>query len=345
LLQFVDKEINLAQGEACENNLWENIQEEDMAAMVKRALLSIDGGGIRGIIPLCALIELEKQIGKPARQIFSMMAGTSTGSIIAGGLAMGSSAEKLLELYQSLAQEVFRFDLLSFTVELGSYRYRIQPLADLLQRYLGDITLNQLPIDIMIPATRVSDGKPWYFVRDTQNNAGTTGKLHLVDCMTASAAAPTYFEPYDVPGIGVCVDGGLGIAGNPIYQACVEAFYYTPSGVYVPAETTVISLGTGHFPPAAAPKNLIEWVSWVVGELLHVPADQQTELVLRHFQTAGTTRINPQLPRAIGMDDVTGIPDLIKIGQELASHLDWQAILAGQMAIQPKPVHSTRDQP
>ena len=315
-----------------------------MPDMLKRALLSIDGGGIRGIIPLCALIELEKQIGMPARQVFSMMAGTSTGSIIAGGLATGVSAEKMLELYQALGEQVFRFDLLSFTVELGSYRYRIQPLADLLLHYIGDMTLNQLPIDIMIAATRVSDGKPWYFVRDNPANAGTTGKLRLVDCMTASAAAPTYFEPYDVPGIGTCVDGGVGFAGNPLYQACVEAFYYTPTGVYVPADTSVISLGTGHFPPAAAPTNLVEWVAWVVGELLHLPADQQTELVLRHFQTAGTTRINPPLPRAIGMDDVQSIPDLIQIGRELASHLDWHAILAGQQALQPKKILAERNQ-
>ena len=72
--------------------------------MVKR-LLGIDGGGIRGIIPLCALVELEKQTGQLTRDVFSFIAGTSTGAIITGGLALGLSAEYMLALYQlSLAQ-------------------------------------------------------------------------------------------------------------------------------------------------------------------------------------------------------------------------------------------------
>jgi hypothetical protein len=303
---------------------------EVIANMTRRILLSIDGGGIRGIIPLCALIELEKQTGKPAREIFSFMAGTSTGAIIAGGLAKGLSAEQMLSLYQTLGPKVFRFNLLSFVATLGSYRYRSQPLADLLQPYYGDTVLNDLPVDILIPATRVSDGKPWYFVRDNRWNSQRTGKTRLVDCVTASAAAPTYFEPYDIPGVGACVDGGVGTAGNPIYQTCVEAFYYTLPGTYVPADTLVISLGTGYTPTPAAPRNLYAWVNWVVGELLALPAEQQTQIVLRHFQTAGTARINPPLPRDIGLDDLGAVPELIRIGRELASHLDWPAILSGQ---------------
>ncbi len=306
--------------------------------MPERAMLTIDGGGIRGILPLCALIELEKQLQKPAREVFSFMAGTSTGAIICGSLAHGLSARKILELYRLLAREVFRFDLLSFALDLGSFRYRIKPVRDLLEHYLGDAVLNDLPVDIMISATRVSDGKPWYFVRDNPANAGSTGKLRLVDCITASVAAPTYFEPYNVPSIGVCVDGGVGIAGNPIYQCCVEAFYFTPAGTYVPADTYVVSLGTGAMPNPAAPRNLIDWVSWVVGELQEIPGDQQTELVMRHFQTAGTTRINPPLSRSIGLDDSSAVNELVGIGQEFASHLNWKAILEGQMALQPRPL-------
>ncbi|MCL4506274.1 MAG: patatin-like phospholipase family protein [Chloroflexi bacterium] len=304
--------------------------------MPKRALLTIDGGGIRGILPLCALIELEKQLQKPARDVFALMAGTSTGAIICGGLARGLSAQKLLELYQKLGHEVFRFDLVSFALDLGSFRYRIKPVFDLLQRYLGDAILNELPVDIMVSATRVSDGKPWYFVRDNPSNSGSTGSLRLVDCITASVAAPTYFEPYEVPGIGVCVDGGVGIAGNPVYQACVEAFYYTPASTYAPADTYVVSLGTGVMPNGGMPHNLIDWVNWVVGEFQDIPAEQQTELVMRHFQTAGTTRINPPLPRNIAMDDSSAVDELIRIGREFAAHLNWKAILEGQMALPPR---------
>lgn len=70
-------------------------------------LVSIDGGGIRGIIPLCALVELEKTTGRPARDIFSFVAGTSTGAIIAAGIAAGIPARRMLELYLAHADDVF----------------------------------------------------------------------------------------------------------------------------------------------------------------------------------------------------------------------------------------------
>jgi patatin-like phospholipase/acyl hydrolase len=108
--------------------------------------------------------------------------------------------------------------------------------------------------DLLITAKGFPDGIPWYFVRDNPDNSGCTGNLGLVDCVTASAAAPTYFDSWTnredtepPPGcgrVGTLVDGGVGVTGNPVYQACVEAFYYTGEK-YKPEETTTVSLGTG----------------------------------------------------------------------------------------------------
>jgi patatin-like phospholipase/acyl hydrolase len=106
---------------------------------------------------------------------------------------------------------------------------------------------------------------PWYFVRDNPNNSGCTGRLGLADCATASAAAPTYFEPWTVredpaerpprcERVGTLVDGGVGVVGNPVYRACVEAFYFAAG--YEPEETTTVSLGTGRFVPKQIPKGL-----------------------------------------------------------------------------------------
>ena len=298
--------------------------------MSKRLLLSIDGGGIRGIIPLCALVELEKQTGRAARDAFSFMAGTSTGAIIAAGLATGLPAARILELYQELGPKVFQRDWIGSLLSLGAFRYRTRPLAEAIRQFTDDVALNDLPIDILLSAMRVSDGHAWYFVRDNPSNARTTGQLTLVDCVTASAAAPTYFEPWEVPGIGACVDGGVGIAGNPIYQACVEAFNYTPPGSYIPAETIVVSLGTGYYNANASPDHLLDWVGWVIGTLLREPAEQQTELVRRHFATAATYRIDQALPRDIGMDDVGAIAELIAVGRECAEGIDWAEILAAR---------------
>ena len=58
--------------------------------------------------------------------------------------------------------------------------------------------LNDSPIDVLLTAKRISDGMPWYFVRDNPRNSSCTGRLGLVDCATASAVAPTYFEPWTI---------------------------------------------------------------------------------------------------------------------------------------------------
>jgi len=314
--------------------------------MTRKLLLAIDGGGIRGIIPLCALIELERQLGKPAREVFSFMAGTSTGAIISSALASGISAERALEVYRTLGAKVFAMDWIGYVTTLGSYRYRTQPLADLCLQFYGDAILNGLPIDIMIPATRVRDGRAFYFVRDNPCNLQTTGKVTLVDCVTASAAAPTYFQPWTVPGFGPCVDGGVGIAGNPAYEMCVEAFCHT--GTYMPTESTIVSLGTGQYRSNANPGNLVAWVKWLIGELLHDPAEQQIELIRRHYVPAGARliRLNPPLSKDIGLDNVKAIDELVAIGQQAASQLDWKALLGDQAGREVLQVgQSQRNQP
>ncbi len=135
------------------------------------------------------------------------------------------------------------------------------------------------------------------------------------------------------------MDGGTGIAGNPVYQACVEAFYYT-GGAYTPEDSVVVSLGTGIYDGAANPVTFIDWARWVMLSLLESPAEQQTELVQRHFATLGAYRLNPPLPRDIGLDNLSAIPDLVSIGSAAAAQIDWKAILLGKASTQrsaPKP--------
>jgi hypothetical protein len=300
--------------------------------MSRKHLLSIDGGGIRGIIPLCALAELEAQLNQPARDVFSFIAGTSTGAIIAAGLAKGLTALEILDIYARLGSDVFKLDLIGFVTSLGSFKYQSKPLHDSLVKILGDPTLNDLPIDVMLTAMRVRDGRPFYFVRDNPGNSRTTGHLRLADCVTASSAAPTFFKPWDVPGVGECVDGGLTIAGNPCYQLCVEAFEYTAPGTYSPATSGIVALGTGHYSGANMPSNLIDWVRFTIGQLLDEPSEQQTQLVQRHYVPQGATlfRWNPPLPREIELDSAREIPTLLAVGKDAAAQLDWGKILAGE---------------
>ena len=182
----------------------------------------------------------------------------------------------------------------------------------------------------MITAKRVDDGMPWYFVKDKPENRGRTGKLPIVDCVTASCVVPTYHDPWTVPEenpppghrpVGRLVDGGVGVAGNPVYQACVEAFHYTNE--YTPAETIVISLGTGHHVSNDKnPNSILDWLGWTLGELMDSAGEQQTQLVQRHYPQTRHYRLQPALPRPIGGDSVKGVKELFEIGQRFAAGID-----------------------
>ncbi len=316
----------------------------------RKLLLSIDGGGIRGIIPVCMLIKLEEVTGKPARETFSFVGGTSTGAIIAAGIAAGIPATQMLHLYLNRAEEVFpqKWYNMIKRVFLGRM-YSAKKLHEVLASEAGDSifwSLNDSPIDLMITGKRVVDGMPWYFVKDNAKNSKRTGKLRLLDCVTASAVAPTYFDPWLVeepnapPGhkpVGRLVDGGVGVAGNPVYQACVEAFFYHDG--YSPADTAVVSLGTGRFDSYQNPSGLLPilaWIKWTISELLDSANEQQTDIVQRHFPDMPLYRLapdlrqlDPTLKHGIGQDDISAIPNLKRLGELFAKSIDWPAILDG----------------
>jgi predicted acylesterase/phospholipase RssA len=300
--------------------------------VLRKRLLAIDGGGVRGIIPASALAALERTAGRPAREIFDFMAGTSTGAIIVAALAAGISADRIVTLYSERSGAVLRqrpWKILA-RILTGSM-YEIGDLHQLVREELGpgarDWTLNDAPLDLLITAKRLSDGMPWYFVRDNPANSCRAGSYRLADAVTASAAAPTYLQPWPVDGVGSLVDGGTGVAGNPVYQACVEAFHY--SDAYEPASTVVVSLGTGRFPRRARPRWIWPWIDWLLSELLLSPAEQQTQLVHRHYPEAAFYRLDVRLPLDIDVDAVERVGELRRMGDAFARMIDWPAILAG----------------
>jgi uncharacterized protein len=295
-------------------------------------ILSIDGGGIRGIIPTATLVALEQQLNKPARECFDFLAGTSTGALIAAALAAGLPATQILDIYVKRSSEIFSPPKVVADPKrlIDGYMYDPKNIQRVLNSEFGlaaNWVLNDSPVRLLLTAKGINT-HPWYFVRDNPNNARTTGGLNLVDCAVASAAAPTYFSPWTLDLIGkptVLVDGGTGVTGNPTYQACVEAFYYDDFQV---SETRVVSLGTGFYPVGNnVPDGLLGWVDWTVNALLDAPEEQQTQLVKRHFPGI-LQRFNWQLPSNIDMADTSQIPTLVKLGQQVAAAMDWTGILS-----------------
>jgi patatin-like phospholipase/acyl hydrolase len=241
-----------------------------------------------------------------------------------------------VDIYTQRAEEIFpppKFVADAKRVIEG-YSYDPENIKNVMVSELGDNaswTLNDSPVRLLISSKGI-DTHPWYFVRDNPRNSQKTGKLPLVDCAVASASAPTYFSPWtiNIDGVNtVLVDGGVGIAGNPVYQACVEAFYYD---TFTAQDTRVVSLGTGYYPTGnTVPSGILGWLEWTVDALLDAPEEQQTELVKRHFPGI-MQRFNWLLPHAIDLADIDAIPELVRVGEAAAKEMDWKTILGGSTA-------------
>jgi hypothetical protein len=296
-----------------------------------RYIFSFCGGGIRGTLTACALVELEKQLGKPTKDIASFCAGTSTGALIASAVAAGVPATRILEIYQNRAKEIFRHGRLSLPLEvLRGYADDPQNVRRVLVSEFGPApsawTMDQTPIKVLIIAVGMN-GHQWYFTGRTSKNSGLTGSVPLVDAATASAAAPIYFNHYSIAINGVqtdLYDGGVGGLANPSYQAAVEAFDFD---LYDPVDTRIITFGTGFFPaPDVAPDGLIAEIEWTLDTLLDAADDEVDHTVNRQWPGLAT-KLNVELSAPVDMADVSSIAQLVEIGQKWAATLDWKKIL------------------
>jgi patatin-like phospholipase/acyl hydrolase len=296
-----------------------------------RNSLSINGGGIRGIIPCSVLVGLEKQTGKLTRELFSYVSGTSTGALLAAAVAAGIPASELLTVYTTRSKNIFTPSGVLGEAKRVATGFMYDPghLHDVLTSVFGKAAawvMNDSPVGICIPATAVN-GHTWYFVRNGARNAGSTGKVKLIDAAVASACAPTYFDPWPVSVHGKRLwffDGGTGGLANPSYEACVEMFEYDQ---FKPAETRLVSLGTGFYPDSSVPpKGLIDLVSWATDTLVDCSEDWVDHAVAR--QWPGTARkFDWELPTDIAMDDLSAIPALVTAGEKAAASMNWTEIL------------------
>jgi len=263
-----------------------------------------------------------------------MLAGTSAGALTAASLAAGLPASDIVRFYEEDAPKIFnQSPAVAWTKRLAlGHAFDSDKIAAVLRKRFGaagDWTLNDSPIRLLLCACGVN-GHVRYFTQDRPKNARKYGKLSLVECITASAAAPTYLSPFYVSPlggqlVGWSVDGGIANCANPVYRACVEAFCYDD---FDPAETLVISLGTGYTKDTEVnpARGFIGELTLVLDSLLYNAGRQQTEDAQRHYPHV--KRINWELPAAVDMADAGAIPQLVEIGKKAAAVMDWSAILS-----------------
>ena len=190
-------------------------------------ILSIDGGGIKGIFPAGILAYLEERCldGPGIGDYFDLIAGTSTGGIIALGLGAGLSARSLLDLYVNQGHRVFppqqRAKSRGLLRRLARNRYDRTALDELLRETLGDKTLRESRYRLLIPATEAKHGDPAVYKTPHHPGYFLDGDKPMAEVAAATSAAPTYLKPVIQDGY-VLLDGGIW-ANNPTMMALVEA--------------------------------------------------------------------------------------------------------------------------
>jgi patatin-like phospholipase/acyl hydrolase len=282
----------------------------------KTVAIAIDGGGIKGVMVARALSILEDYLKQPLHQVAGLVAGTSTGSIISAGIASGLTAAELYQLYIDLGKTIFPKSWRTFFFPLTRYRYPSKPLSAALKKYMGnrkmgDFWTGNPRIDVVITSFDLVDNhtlfiKPW---KDEYKD------WPVVRAVLASSSVPTYFPVVE----GRYVDGGVGAYANPCYIAAYELIYCLN---WDPAETTLISLGTGRDPHHVQVGQIDRYYPWnwidpVLGAFLQSADDQQVNLVKTYFELLDFRRFQVDLQQPIEMDDPSKIEQLSGYGDDL----------------------------
>lgn len=205
-------------------------------------ILSVDGGGFRGLFAAHLLRRMEQEWQIEWRERFGLFAGTSTGAILAGGLASGISAGQLADLYTSHGTRIFRRRIRSRIdfPRLFTSRYSHAELRRALETTFGNITLGELSVPLVVPAVDIGNGQVHVLKSKFHNEFVRDPHVRVSDAILASCSAPTYFDPHVVSEYQLC-DGGLW-ANNPSLAAVVDAHYR----LGIPLQRIrVLSVGTG----------------------------------------------------------------------------------------------------
>ena len=282
-------------------------------------VLALDGGGIRGVIPAMVLAEIEQRCNKRIGELFDLIAGTSTGGILALGLTTPDPAntalpryraDDLVQLYTEKGHVIFRRSLLRWVITLGGLfasKFTVKGLDATLRTYFGQSRLKDAVSEVVITSYDLESRDSWFIARHKarENPDYDFSMRHVA---RATSAAPTYFRPERLstrPPTAM-VDGGV-FANNPAMCAYVEAIK-----LHGHEDILVVSLGTGqakspiHYRQARG-WGLIGWARPVIDVLMDGVADtvehQLTFLLPDSGGQPRYFRFQTSLPSGLGAMD------------------------------------------
>jgi uncharacterized protein len=286
-------------------------------------IVCFDGGGIRGVYTAVLLDRLVQSLPKLLNNV-DLLAGTSTGGIIALGLASGMTTTQLIQLYQNKGAQIFNAPLLHKIRDLGEIvgaKYSNADLVQIISDQFGEKTLDQLlPQHVLIPSFDLDkpQGAPrmWY-PKFFHNFAGpdSDGAQKVADVALRTSAAPTYFPSYQG-----FVDGGV-VANNPSMSALAQALDPRSNTGIALSDIRLFSLGTGVTPTFISGLDN----NWGLAQWARVLADMMLEgmMGVADFECAcllGANRyfrLAPVLPNPIPLDAASQINNLIADAQNV----------------------------
>lgn len=326
-------------------------------------VLALDGGGIRGVIPATLLAEIEKRTGKRIADTFDLIAGTSTGGILALGLTTPHlndetkqpyTADDLIGMYEQNGKTIFSRSLghrlITLFGLLGS-KYAVRGLDTTLARYFGDSRLKDAVAEVLITSYDLETRESWFFARHKARDDGAND-FPMVRVARATSAAPTYFRPERLTESSQAgmIDGGVH-SNNPAMCAWVETVkLYDDRDV----DVIVVSLGTGRVKtPISFGKarvwGLIGWVRPLFGIFMDgVAATVEHELAYLLPEQGGQPRyfrFQAELPSGMGSMDRTSPEHIARLKEQAEAiihdhekELDDLCVLLQDTRPAPKPV-------
>jgi patatin-like phospholipase/acyl hydrolase len=295
-------------------------------------ILSLDGGGIRGVLTATLLERLEEAHPGFLAQV-DLFAGTSTGGLLALGLASGLSPAEARLLYEEKGALIFKDSLWDDVRDMGMMlgaQYSNENLKQALIEQFGNQTLGELPKKVLISSFDLDNEatepealrtwKPKFF--HNYPGAGSDAGEKVVDVALRTSAAPVYFPIYQG-----YADGGV-VANNPSMCALAQALDEDTGGQSLD-EVVLLSLSTGQSPRFLEVEDPDwGWLQWAKGlRLISVMLDGNVGLA--HYQCGRVLgeryhRLDPRLPRPVDLDDIDEIPLL----KEMARQADLAATIA-----------------
>lgn len=289
-------------------------------------ILSIDGGGIRGVFPAHILQCVQERLGIDVFDYFDMIAGTSTGAIIAAGIACRKQPSDIVSLYRSLGEEIFGEKIKSrwpAKVKQGVHsKYTNKNLISVLHDEFGDTKLGEIEKPLLIPATDIGHGGIHVFKSSYSKSFTRDKNVAVKQAVLASCSAPAFFDPVLVDNY-LIADGGVW-ANNPALAAVIDAQYRLNVDVQ---DIRVLSLGTGQSRIAYGTDKNKDWgllTGWKNLEFISFLLSLQAQATQNYLQLMlgkdQLIRLDFESDNPLLMDDLTVIDDLVTRADRTFTH-------------------------